>query len=322
MARMNRKNREELELGFGSKNYKESIRFLNNDGSVNVKRVGLGWINNTDIYHFLISISLTKLIVIILSSYIVINLVFASIYYMVGANHFGGMDFETNSELQKFFGLFFFSAQTVTTLGYGHIYPMGNAASIAAAFESLLGLLIFALATGGLYGRFSRPKADVLYSKNILISPYKESWGLMFRITNKKQYELIETEAFVNITMNNPETNRRDFFNLKLEINRINFLALSWTLVHHINEESPLYGLTKGDYEKYDAEFIILIKAINDTYSQTVYSRNSYKAHDLIENAKFKPITPVANKGMLNVSVTDIHHFDVVPSLKTEATVN
>lgn len=306
---------DERELGFGSKNYSKSVRFLDKNGRVNVQRTGLGWYNNTDLYHSLISASLTKLIFIILGTYILINLLFACLYYAIGAQHFGGLDIPGSSSSQEFIGLFFFSAQTITTLGYGHIYPIGNAASIAAAFESLLGLLSFALATGVLYGRFSRPKAHVLYSKNILISPYRESKGLMFRITNKKQYELIESEAVLTMTINNPETNKREFLNLKLEISRVNFLAMSWTIVHHINEESPLFGLNKQDLLERDAEFIILIKAINDTYSQNVNSRISYKANDLVENAKFKPLSPEATKeGKLKVSVTDIHHYDLIES--------
>lgn len=309
----NNKTKDELELGFGTKNYKKPVRFLNPDGGVNVKRTGLGWINNTDIYHSLISASLFSLIMIIILSYIIINLIFAGIYYGVGASHFGGLEVEGASEFEKFMGLFFFSAQTITTLGYGHIYPVGTGASIAAAVESLLGLLSFALATGVLYGRFSRPKAHVLYSKNILISPYKNSTALMFRIANSKQYELIETEAAVTFTYIHPELNKREFLNLKLELSRVNFMALSWTIVHYITEESPLYGLSIKNLEDRDAEFIVLIKAINDTYSQTVNSRNSYKAQDLVEKAKFKPLSTVVNKrGALKVSVTDIHLFESV----------
>ncbi|MBA2612387.1 MAG: hypothetical protein H0U95_10475 [Bacteroidetes bacterium] len=310
MAIFNNKNKEERELGFGTKNYNSRVRFLDHDGKVNVHRAGMG-VKNIDVYHWLITTSILSLITVIISSYILVNLIFAFAYYMIGAEHFGGLDAET--PMQQFMNLFFFSAQTITTLGYGHIYPVGNGASIAAAVESLLGLLTFALATGVLYGRFSRPRAHLLYSNNILISPYKNVTGIMFRIANMKQYELIESEASVTITLNNPETKRREFLNLKLEINRINFLTLSWTIVHPVDEESPLIGLTKKDLEERDAEFIILIKAINDTYSQTVYSRNSYKAEEIVENVKFKPLTPEADKrGRLKLIVTDIHHYDAV----------
>jgi inward rectifier potassium channel len=310
MAVFKNKTGAERELGFGTKNYDKRVRFLDQTGRVNVHRAGMG-IKNVDTYHWLITTPVWSLIFIIIGSYIVVNLLFAVVYFYIGVQHFGGIDAETPA--QQFMNLFFFSAQTITTLGYGHIFPIGNAASIAAAVESLLGLLTFALATGVLYGRFSRPRAHLLYSNNILISPYREGKAIMFRIANRKQYELIESEASVTITMNNPETNKREFFNLNLEISRVNFLALSWTIVHPVNEDSPLFGLSKQDFESRDVEFIILIRAINDTYSQTVYSRNSYKAEQIIEDAKFKPLSPEVNRrGQLRLVVTDIHIFDQV----------
>lgn len=304
------KQQSEQELGFGSKNYKSSVRFIKN-GTINVQRTGLGGLNNIDIYHWLISATKTQLTIAICIWYILINLLFGAVYYLIGPQYFGGLD--ANTESEKFINLFFFSAQTITTLGYGHIYPIGNTASTAASIESLMGLLSFAIATGIIFGRFSRPRADILYSRNILITPYQGITGLMFRITNKKQYELIESEASVTMTMKNPSTNRREFFNLGLEINRINFLALSWTIVHPISESSPLFGLSLKELAERDAEIIILIKAINDTVSQTVYSRHSYKISDFVENVKFKPLNPEAGKnGKLRISVTDIHHYDPV----------
>ena len=311
MAKVENNKGDERELGFGSKNYADSVRFIDKDGAINVERSGLKGLNNIDLFHWFISASGWYLTLVILSGYIAINLLFAGIYYLIGPQNFGGLDAEM--PMQQFINLFFFSAQTITTLGYGHIYPIGNAASTAAAFESLLGLLSFAIATGIIFGRFSRPKADVLYSNNILISPYKDITGLMFRVTNKMQYELIESEASVNLSIKNPETNKREFLNLRLEISKINFMALSWTIVHPINAESPIYNLTKKDLMERDAEIIILLKAINDTFSQTVYSRNSYKIKDLVERAKFKPLAQESGKnGKVKISVMDIHHYDLV----------
>ena len=312
MAIFNTRRGQEKELGFGSKNYNESVRFINKDGTVNIRRTGLNGLRSLDAYSWLITASGLKLTLVITSGYILINLLFACVYYLIGPQNFGGLD--NSSPAQQFMSLFFFSAQTITTLGYGHIHPISNSASTAASVESLLGLLSFAIATGILFGRFSRPRAHLLYSKKILISPYDETTGLMFRITNQKQYELIEVEASVSVTMKNPETNRRDFYSLKLEINRINFLPLSWTIVHPIESDSPIKGLTARDFEERDAEFLILIKAINDTFSQTVYSRYSYKWNDLVEKAKFKPLKQEVGKhGKVRITVTDIHHFDMLP---------
>jgi len=295
-------------MGFGRKNYNASTRFIRSDGGVNIKRTGLNKLDNLDIYHWLITTSLTRLFFVIICSYTIANLIFAFVYYSLGVENFGGLN--TDSELDSFLSLFFFSAQTLTTVGYGHVYPLSHYVSLVSATESLLGLLGFALATGVLYGRFSRPKADLLYSKNILIAPYEGAYGLMFRIANKKQYELIESEASVTISYTDPVTKKREFDQLKLEINRINYLALSWTIVHPLNDESPLKGWTQKDFQETDIEIMILMKAINDTFSQTVYSRHSYKSEDIIEHAKFVPLRQeIKEDGRIVVSVNEIHQF-------------
>jgi inward rectifier potassium channel len=305
------KPENEKELGFGKKSYSRGVRFINKDGSVNVKRIGLGKMNQTDAYHWLISIPLPKFIIVIACTYTVVNLLFAGTYFIVGAENFGGLEY--GDGLTEFWGLFFFSAQTLTTLGYGHVYPLSVSASTVSAVESLIGLLGFALATGLLYGRFSRPKADLIYSKKMLIAPYEGIRGLMFRIANKMQYELIECEASVSISYIDPQTKKRDFEQLKLEIDKINFLSLSWTIVHPIDDASPIQGWTAADFKERDAEVLILIKAINDTFSQTVYSRYSYKAEDIVEKVKFKPLKQdLDERGKVVITVSEIHQYDTV----------
>lgn len=315
MAIFNGKKNNETELGFGSKNYSNSVRFLNSDGSVNVKRTGLGGINNIDVYHWLINISIKKFTLIVVLFYASINIFFASIYYAIGSENFGGLDSVTESD--KYFDLIYFSAQTITTVGYGHVYPIGHLVSTVASIQSLIGLMIFAIITGVLFGRFSRPKNALLYSNNVLIAPYKDITGLMFRVANMKQYELIENEAKVVMTIQNLVTNKREFYNLNLEIDKISFLALSWTIVHPIDEKSPLYGIGVEELKARDAEIIILIKGINDTFSQSVYSRNSYKASEFKENAKFVPIKQDLGKnGRVILSVNDIHLYQTLEPVK------
>lgn len=305
------KIRDNLELGFGTKTYQENVRFLNADGTVNVKRRGLKWRDNIDIYHWLITTTSINLFLVIVGGYIFVNTIFALVYFALGADQFGGILGVNSSD--QFLDLFFFSAQTLTTVGYGHVYPASSAVSSVAAIESLAGLMGFALATGILYGRFSRPKAALLYSENVLISPYKDITGLMFRVANTKQNELIEIEANVVIAYTNPETNRREFIGLPLERSKINFLPLSWTIVHPIDEKSPIYNVSLEDLIKQDVELVILIKAINDTYSQTVYSRMSYKGDSFIEKAKFAPVKAEATRDRkIVISLTDIHKFDTV----------
>lgn len=304
-----KRKEKSLELGFGTKNYQNTVRFLNKDGSVNIKRKGLKGMDNIDLYHWLITTSWKNLFFMIILSYTVTNLIFASVYYMMGYEHFGGIiGYDGPS---RFMDLFFFSAQTLTTVGYGHVYPHAINVSTVAAIESMMGLLGFAMATGVLYGRFSRPKAVLLYSDKALISPYEGITGLMFRVANTKQNELIEVEASVVLAYSDPATNKREFENLPLEISKINFLPLSWTIVHPIDEKSPIYNVTIEELQIRDAELIILIKAINDTYSQTVYSRMSYKAHEFEGDAKFVPIKQeVVGEGKISINLTDIHKYN------------
>lgn len=305
---LNNKKGEE-DLGFGNKNYNESVRFLNQDGTVNIRRKVSDKHMGFDIYHWLLSISWTQFFSLVFVSYVVVNTLFALVYFSIGADKFGGTEVGTGSE--KFYQLFFFSAQTLTTVGYGHVYPNSVFTSSVSAIESMLGLMGFALVTGILYGRFSKPKADIQYSNNALVAPYQDMTGFMFRIGNRKQNELLETECQVVLAINNPETRRRDFKALELQIKKINFLPLTWTIVHPIDEKSPMLGLTEKDLYDRDAEFVILIKAITDTYFQTVYSRMSYKADEMVWNAKFVPMKQKPhNNRSLSINLKDIHDYE------------
>ena len=305
----NKHKKESAEIGFGTKNYNESVRFLNQDGTVNVKRKVSDKHIGFDLYHWLLGITWTQFFVLVFVSYVIVNTLFAIVYYLIGADTFGGMDVGAGSE--KFYQLFFFSAQTLTTVGYGHIYPNSVFTSTVSSIESMLGLMGFALVTGILYGRFSKPKADLQYSNEAVVAPYKDVTGYMFRVANKKQNELIETECQVILAINNPETAKRDFHFLDLERSKINLLPLTWTVVHPIDDKSPMYGLTETDLKQRDGEFIILIKSITDTYFQTVYSRMSYKSTEIAWNAKFVPMKQMPHKdGSISINLQDIHSYE------------
>lgn len=305
----NNKKKVSAELGFGNKNYNESVRFLNQDGTVNIKRKVSDKHIGFDMYHWLLAISWTRFIVLVFVSYVAVNTLFALVYFSIGADKFGGMGVGSGSE--KFYQLFFFSAQTLTTVGYGHIFPNSVFASSVAAIESMLGLMGFALVTGILYGRFAKPKADIQYSNEAVIAPYHDITGFMFRIANRKQNELIETECKLALAINNLETKKRDFHFLELERSQINFLPFTWTIVHPIDDKSPLYDITQGELEARDAEFVILIKSITDTYFQTVYSRMSYKPKEIVWNAKFTPMKQKPHRdGSISINLSEIHSYD------------
>lgn len=283
----NKTQRTPNDLGFGTTN--TNARNMNKDGTFNVVRTGEPRFRNYEFYHRLITMSWTKFIFLIFLSYTVVNLIFAIIYYLMGADKLS-MDSSHMHEGEKFLEVFFFSSQTLTTLGYGRIAPVGALASIVSSIEAMIGLLGFALATGLLYGRFSRPQARLLYSENAVVAPYRDGSGLMFRMTNMRRNQLIEVEVDVNIGFLNPETKTRSFVSLNLERKKINLFPTSWTIVHPIDEASPLYGKTREQLEAMQLEIYVLLKAFDDTFSQTVYSRTSYRAEEIMYGTKFLPM--------------------------------
>lgn len=281
------------DLGFGTA--ANSGRNMNKDGSFNVERTGEPRFRPYEIYHNLITMSWTRFILLVLTGYVLANLLFACIYYFVGVEHLtmgeaGLKEVAQMSEGRKFMEVFFFSSQTLTTLGYGRVAPVGATASSIAAIESMIGLLGFALATGILYGRFSRPEAKILFSHNILISPYRGGIGLMFRTANMRRNQLIETEIEVNVGYTIPEEGRRGFVTLGLERSKISLFPTSWTLVHPIDENSIFYGMSIEEIREMKPEIFVIMKAFDDTFSQTIYARTSYRADEIISGAKFLPM--------------------------------
>ena len=292
------------DLGLGTRD--GPSRGVNKDGSFNLRRTGMPRFRPYELYHQLITMSAPRFTLMLLAGNILANLVFAGLYLAVGMEHFdraGGPDL-----LSRFRDAFFFSTQTLTTVGNGQIHPVSALASSVAALESLVGLMGFALACGLLYGRFSRPHARILFSHRAVLAPYRDMTAFMFRIVNERSNQLIELEAHVTLSLRDPESGVHVFTSLALERNRINLFPSNWTIVHPIDPDSPLAGMSAEDLREADAEFIVLIKAFDDTFAQNVYARSSYKADELAWGRRFVPmVSPRDASGMatLDLSLLD-----------------
>ena len=301
------------DLGFGTTAAEALARLINRDGSFNVRRNGLSFFTTFSSYHYLIQISWWKFNALILISYILINAFFGAIYFAIGTGGLNGVDGVSLSE--RYLQSVFFSTQTFTTVGFGRIAPVSTLANITSAFESLAGLLSFALATGLLYGRFSRPVARIIFSHHGIITSFQDMTGFMFRIANQRTNQLIDVSATVTLSrleeIGNGRRVRR-FHELDLERDRVNFFHLSWTVVHPIDTRSPLFGVTKQQLDDSDAEFLIIIKAFDDTFSTTVHTRTSYKSKEVIFNGRFKPIIRTAPDGITEIDLDKIHDYDLV----------
>ncbi|SHG83693.1 ion channel [Flagellimonas flava] len=282
---MARQKRKFNDLGLGTKNDVGGYRALNKDGSFNVRKINVPFFERLNFFHTLITMSWTRFFGFVLLCYFIINTFFAIIYTFIGVENLTGID--ADSSFDQFMEGFFFSAQTITTLGYGRVAPIGYPANIVAAIESMMGLLGFALATGLLYGRFSRPSSKIRYSTHAVIAPYQDINGFMFRITNPQGNQLLEMEVQINLAMQRKDSELRDFFSLELERSSVAFMPYMWTIVHPITDKSPLHNMDKGEILKKDAEFIIATKAFDESSAQTVYSRSSYKADEIKWGEKF-----------------------------------
>jgi inward rectifier potassium channel len=280
-------------------------RAINKDGSFNVRRKGVG-LRDVNPYLHLINMPWPAFLTTVFLAYVGVNALFALAYFLVGPEQIQGT--AASTPFARFMNVFFFSAQTLSTVGYGTMAPRSVATNSIAAIESMLGLMGFALATGLLFGRVSRPSAKIGYSDNLLVAPYQEGTALQFRIVNKRLNSLMELQAQVMLmTVDNVNGELvRNFKLLNLERNSVLFFPLTWTIVHPIDEESPLRGKTAEDLERLQAEVMILIKGFDDTFSQTVHSRYSYRYDEMKWGARFASAFDINSSGDLELDVDQV----------------
>jgi len=282
---------DERDLGFGSVVAGHSRqRFLNPDGSFNVRRTGLPFLASLSIYHTVLTMSWSTFLLVVLLLYFLSNVVFGLLYAMIGNGAL--VDTSSDPTQDSFMRAFFFSVQTFATIGYGTIHPVGIVPNLLVTIESYYSLLANALITGVVFARFARPTAKFIFSKVAVIAPYRGFTGLMFRMVNGRESQLIEVEAkmmFARFCDEDGKTVRR-FDELELERRKVAFLPLSWTVVHPIDEESPLYGWTESDLRRTDAEILILISTTDETFAQVVHSRTSYKPDQIRVGYRFANI--------------------------------
>jgi inward rectifier potassium channel len=297
-----------IDPGLGEKYYGRTKRVINKDGSFNVTRMGTDF-HPKDIYQFLVNLSWTKFFALAVISYILFNAVFGLVYFLLGIQNLKGVVGSTS--LQDYFNCFFFSVQTSTTIGYGGIIPEGMLANSIVTIEAMAGVLSFALITGLLYGRFSHPFSRILYSKNAIVAPYKGINSLQFRIVNQRNNNLMDIEAKVMAVLVDKDFNRK-YYDMKLERYSVHFFALSWTVVHPIDDDSPVFMKSLEELKEKQLEILILIKGYDDTFNQVVHSRYSYTFDEIVWGAKFVRSFNTNSDGDIILKLDDIHLFEKI----------
>jgi inward rectifier potassium channel len=290
LRKINTQAKTEINTGFGANTSDYGGRFLNKNGKPNIEKRGISFFERINWYHTLLQLPRWKFLLLLLTFYGILNLLFAIMYYAIGIENLEGIS--AANKLEAFGEAYFFSAQTFTTVGYGRISPHGFAASSIAAVEALVGLLSFAIATGLFYGRFSKPTAFLRFSENAIIAPFKDGIALMMRVAPYKNNNLSEVEAKLTAGLMMEENGKlvNNFFRMELEYSSINSLTLSWTIVHPINEDSPFFKFSEADFGTVDGEVLLYIKAFDDLFSNTVIARTSYTLKEVVVGAKFVPM--------------------------------
>jgi inward rectifier potassium channel len=275
----------EQDLGFGRVlSDKHDYRLLNRDGSFNVRTTHTSTLGQLFSYHRCLNLSWPQFFLIFGSAYLLLNAVFAVLYLSAGPGALEG-----DPHITPFWRAFFFSVHTFATVGYGNISPVTPLANAIVTSETLVGLMSFAVVTGLIFARFSRPVADIRYSICAIVAPYFGSTALEFRVVNARRNQLINLEANILLSRfeGQGENRMRKFHPLKLERPKVALFPLNWTIVHPIDRSSPLYGWTKEMLVASEAEVLVLITAVDETFAQTVNSRASYTAREIHFGRRF-----------------------------------
>lgn len=285
-----------------------SRRVLSPDGRISILRLGDSYNPWKDLYHRLLIMPWLHFLGLVACLYVVTNMFFA-VAYLVGEENIA------NARPGSLMDAFSFSIQTMATIGYGAMYPKTLYAHILVAIEAFVGLLGVAMATGLMFARFSRPTARVVLSQNAVILPYNGVPTLMFRAANKRGNQILEARLWVTLlrdeTTVEGHTMRR-IYDMKLTRSHSPFFVLTWTAMHPIDEESPLYGETPESLANSDAEIMIALTGIDETVAQTVHTRYTYAVRNILWNFKFTDVISTLPTGQRVIDYANFHDVEAL----------
>lgn len=296
--------------GLGSGFQEPVARMINEDGTFNIKRSG-AMHSFRDLYKYLIEISWTTFFVWTVVTYILLNTLFAALYLLGGIDDITGVHPDSNDFLEAFF----FSVQTFTTVGYGFLAPVGVIAGIISTFEAFIGLMYFALITGLLYGRFSKPSSKIAFARNTILTDYEDGKAIMFKIVNTRNSVLLKASVQCTLAIDSSDPAnalKREYYNIALQLDFIKFFPLTWTIVHKIDAESPFYNLNIDQIKALNPELIVLVEAFDETFSQNVIEKRSFAGDQWISGVKFKRNFAVNKNGEIELRINELDEVEPI----------
>ncbi len=267
-----------------------------------IERRGIAKYGLRDLYHVMMTVPLSALLAWLAGAFILVNVIFAGIYFAIGG--LAGV------RAGQFAGAFFFSAQTLSTTGYGAIYPVSLAANLISNVEILIGLLGTALATGMLFARLSRPQARVLFSNVALVNTYQQTPTFMFRLANERRNQIAEARISVTVVRDEVDDDGRvlrRMLPLQLERDVSPVFALSWLVMHKITADSPFHGFDATSLAKAGIVIICALSGIDDTLKATIYTRHIYGAEDVLFGQRFVDVIEFSENRALAIDYGRFH---------------
>ncbi|MDJ0733050.1 MAG: ion channel [Nostocaceae cyanobacterium] len=283
------------------------LRMIHRDGGFNFVRKGVSNSKWRDPYHLLLTLSWSKFLGLLSLAYLLVNTLFALAYL-------AGGDGIENARPGNFLDAFFFSVQTMASIGYGAMHPKTLYVNIIVTIEAFWGLVAIAMATGLIFARFSLPKARVMFSHVAVISPYHGLPTLMFRVANERHNWILEAQ--IRVTLLRSEITKegevmRKFYDIPLARSQSPLFALTWVVMHPIDKNSPLYGISKEDMIEDDMELVVTLTGLDEHLSQTIHARHSFIAEEILWNHRFVDILSRTRDGRRSIDYSHFH--DVMP---------
>jgi inward rectifier potassium channel len=279
-------------------------------GSLEFVKVNADQRDVRDLYHWTLTLSWPQFAALILSVYLAVNLMFSLLYYFGGSCINGA---------ETFSDYFFFSVETLATVGYGHLYPDSLYGHCVATVEIMTGLFGLAMITGLIFIRFSRPMARIVFSRSLVISPFDGEPALMLRVANLRHHAMVEAEFRVMLILNRPTKegdHMRRFYHLPLQFDRLIAFPVALTLRHIIDEESPLHGLTAADLEHGDARILASIVCIDTVIPAPIQSQQDYTWRDIEFGKRFVEIYSDIDSHHMTVDYGRLHDTEDAPAAK------
>ena len=275
----------------------KQFRMIQKDGSLNIG-VNSKHVNYSDLYHDLLRLSWPKFATWFGLMFFFINALFGFVYFFLPNSEFEG--FQHTEGFLRYLDGFFFSVQTLGTIGYGRVAPVGILANVVVTIECYTGLFVIAVMTGLIFARFAKPHSKVIFSNKAVIKKFDGIPCLMFRVANERQNNITDARVRVFLVIQDLKNGYREFMDLKLERDYSPIFALSWTIAHDIDESSPLFGLSMEDLKRRSAEVMVTFSGTDTTLSQVMHAKSSYIAdeilvdHDFVDVIKRHPDTSVS----------------------------